>query len=207
MLVAPLDNVIVKVKTKYASNISSLLKRSAIQNGATVDPIDFVAITGEVVSAPMAITKRFDYEGYVTTNIQVGDTAIFSYSVVGDSKIVDDKVLFKNRLWYNGEEYFLCHIMCLYGVIRNGKIIMLNGFVMAETFSDSKIILPASSKKTKGLVHTKLMHIGHPKTNRKKIDAKSSDEVYFNPLKAQKYQINGKPFVILKQEQVFAKEV
>lgn len=207
MLVAPLDNLLVKVKTKYCANISSLLKRSAIQNGATVDPLDYVAITGEVVSCPIEITKRFDYEGYVTTNIQVGDTAIFSYAVIGDSHVIDDKILFKNRVYYNGEEYFLCHIFDLYGIIRNNKIIMLNGYVMAETFADKKIIIPAAMKKTKGLVSSTLMHIGHPKTNRTKINAQPGDTVYFNPLIAQKYQIKGKPFVILKQEQILAKEV
>lgn len=207
MIVAPNDCVIVKVATKYIGNISSLLKRSAIQNGSTVDPLDFVNLIGEVVSCPASITKRFDFDGYVTTNIQVGDTAIFSYSVIGDRHVIDDKILFKNRIWYNGQEYFLCHIMDLFAVIRGRKMIMLNGFVMAETFEDKKIILPAAMKKIKGVVKSKLMHIGYSRTNRKPIDAKPGDTIYFNPMTAQKYQINNKPFIILKQEQVLAKEV
>jgi co-chaperonin GroES (HSP10) len=207
MLTAPLDDIIIKVKTKYISNITTLLKRSAIQNNASVDPMDYVNITGEVISIPKSITKRFDYEGYSTDNIKVGDTAIFSYHVIGEQWITEDqKIEFKNRIWYNGQEYFRCNIMDLFGVIRDDKVIMLNGYVMATTFPETKIILAASSKKEKGVVSSVIMNIGYPKSNKNSIDAKQGDTILFNPLKAQKYQINDKPFIILSQHHIMAKE-
>jgi len=207
MLTAPLDDVIVKVKTKYISNITTLLKRSAIQNNASVDPLDFVNITGEIVSIPKAITKRFDYEGYSLEHIKVGDIAIFSYHVIGEQWITEDqKIEFKNRIWYDGQEYFRCNIMDLFGVIRDGKVIMLNGYVMATPFPESKIIVAASMKKTKGVVKSEVMNIGYPKSNKKCIDAMQGDTILFNPMVAQKYQINDKPFIILSQHHIMAKE-
>lgn len=207
MLIAPLDNVLIKVKTKYISNITTLLKRSAIQNNASVDPLDYVNITGEVVSIPKAITKRFDYEGFSLENIKIGDIAIFSYHVIGEQWITEDsKIEYKNRIWYDGEEYFACNIMDLFGVIRNGEVIMLNGYVMATTFPEKKIIVAATSKKEKGVVSSVVMNIGCPKSNKKSIDAKQGDTIYFNPMIAQKYQINDKPFIILSQHHIMAKE-
>jgi len=207
MLTAPLDDILIKVKTKYISNITTLLKRSAIQNNASVDPLDYVNITGEVVSISKSITKRFDYEGYSTDNIKVGDIAIFSYHVIGEQWITEDqKIEFKNRIWYEGQEYFRCNIMDLFAVIRDEKVIMLNGYVMATTFPETKIILAASSKKTKGIVRSVVMNIGYPKSNKKCIDAKQGDTILFNPMKAQKYQINDKPFIILSQHHIMAKE-
>lgn len=208
MLTAPQNSLIVKVKHKYIGNITELLKRSAIQNNASVDPLDFVNITGEVVSLPKSIIDRFDYEGYSIKDIQIGDTAIFAYSVIGDTSTTEDgKVNFKNRLWYGGQEYFLCNITNLYGVIRNGEIIMVNGWVMTTTFEESKIILSAGMKKTKGIVKAQVLNINYAKTNKKPISVNKGDTVLFNPLITQKYQINDKKFVILNQSHILAKEV
>ncbi len=208
MLTAPQNSLLVKVKHKYIGNITELLKRSAIQNNASVDPLDFVNITGEVVSLPKSIIDRFDYEGYSTKDIQIGDTAIFAYSVIGDTSTTEDgKVNFKNRLWYGGQEYFLCNITNLYGVIRNGEIIMVNGWVMTTTFEESKIILSAGMKKTKGIVKAEVLNINYAKTNKKPISVNKGDTVLFNPLITQKYQIKDKKFVIINQSHILAKEV
>jgi co-chaperonin GroES (HSP10) len=201
MIKSPQNNVIVKVDNKYIGNISNIMKLSAIQNNTSIDPSDYVNIMGEVVAAPLSICKRVDYKGYSNDNIQVGDIAIFSYSVISNMTITeDDKLNFKNRVWYNGDEMFLCDIMNIYAVIRNEEMIMLNGHIMAETHEDSRIILPSSMKKTKGTVSSTVIYTG-----KNKIDIKNGDVIYYNPFMAQKYQIKGKPFVILRQQHVLAK--
>jgi co-chaperonin GroES (HSP10) len=208
MITSPQNNIVVKVKTKYISNITDLLKRSAIQNNASIDPLDFVNITGEVVSVPKSILNRFDYDGYSVSDIEVGDTAIFSYAVIGDTETIEDgKIKFKNRLWHNGEEYFLCNITNIYGVIRGGNIIMVNGWVMTTIFDHDRILLPASMKKIKGVVRCKVLAINNPKSNKKKIEASVGDTVLFNPLIGQLYQINDKPFIIVSQSHILAKEL
>lgn len=209
MIQSPINNVIVKVKTKYIGNISKILQLSAIQNGSSVDSVDLVNIMGEVVSLPRTISDKIGYKGFSTKDIQVGDTAIFSYNVIHDFVIPEEDAdpVYRNRFMYKNEEYFLADITKVFGVIRDGEIIMINGYVMSSEFSDSNFVLPASLKKIKKAAETNVMHIGYPKLEESNIDIESGDKIYFNSMTAQKYQINQKPFSIIQQNKIFGKEV
>lgn len=208
MIVCPTNKLVVKFKHKYISNVSDLLKRSAIQNGSTVDPIDVVNIVGEVVSLPKVVTKRLGLENFSLEGIDIGDNIIVSHKVIYDMVMKADtpEPVYKNMITYNGEEYFVCDISLVYGVIKNDDIIMLNGFVMLRPFQEAKIILAAASKKTKGTVKCQVMYIGNPKKSIKPIDAKQGDWAYFNPMVGLKYQINNKPFVIVSQHHILGIE-
>jgi co-chaperonin GroES (HSP10) len=209
MIQSPVNNVIVKVKTKYIGNISKILQLSAIQNGSSVDSVDLVNIMGEIVSLPRTVSDYIGYKGFSTKDMQVGDTAIFSYSIIHDFVIPEEDAdpIYRNRMMYRGEEYFLADITKIFGVIRDGEIIMVNGYVMSSEFSDSNFVLPASLKKIKKAAETNVMHIGYPKTGESNIDIQSGDKIYFNSMTAQKYQINQKPFSIIQQNKIFGKEV
>jgi co-chaperonin GroES (HSP10) len=207
MLISPQDNVIVRPETKYIGNISSLLKIAAIQNNSSVDQTDMVNIKGEVISVPKSISKTRDLEGFSTSDIQPGDIAIFSFKVIYDfvQKEPDAEPVYRNRIFYNGVEYFAAHIRHIFGVIRAGEIIMANGYVMVSGFEEPKIFIPAHQKRVKGTTTSHIMHIGNPLIGETSITAKQGDEVVFNPKYAQKYQINGKPFCILQQSQILGK--
>jgi co-chaperonin GroES (HSP10) len=209
MIQSPVNNVIVKVKTKYIGNISKILQLSAIQNGSSVDSVDLVNIMGEIVSLPRTVSDYIGYKGFSTKDMQVGDTAIFSYSVIHDFVIPEEDAdpIYRNRFMYKGEEYFLADVTKVFGVIRDGEIIMVNGYVMASEFSESSFVLPASLKKIKKAAETNVMHIGYPKTEDSNIDIDNGDKIYFNSITAQKYQINQKPFSIIQQNKIFGKEV
>ena len=209
MIQSPVNNVIVKVKTKYIGNISKILQLSAIQNGSSVDSVDLVNIMGEIVSLPRTVSDKIGYVGFSTKDLQVGDTAIFSYSIIHDFVIPaeDTDPIYRNRFMYKGEEYFLADITKIFGVIRDEEIIMVNGYVMASEFSESNFVLPASLKKIKKAAETNVMHIGYPKTEETSIDVDNGDKIYFNSITAQKYQINQKPFSIIQQNKIFGKEV
>ena len=201
---SPTNKIIVKVKHKYISNISDLLKRSAIQNNSSVDPTDYVNICGEVVGLPKKVYDRFGLEGFTTDDIKVGDIAIFSSTVIYNfnESAEGGEPVYKNRLWYGGIEYFIADISLIYGVIRGEEIIMVNDYVMLRPFQESKIILSAGMKKAKGTVKCQIMHIGNSLKGKKPVDAKQGDWAYFNPMIATKYQINNKPFVIVPQSQI-----
>ena len=206
MIQPPFNNVLVKVKHKYIKNITSLLKRAAIQNGASVDPNECVNILGEVIMLPKKISTDMQHKGYSIDNIKVGDTAIFSYQVIYDLVSTElDEPVYKNAVFYKGEEYFVADITKIFGVIRNEEIIMINGFVMTSAFQEKTIIIPKKMKKTKGSVSASVLHIGYSKTNENPIDVKQNDVVYFSPFFAQKYQMNDKPFCILKQSRILGK--
>lgn len=209
MLQAPLNNLLVKVDTKYIGNITDIMRLSAIQDNSSIDPSDLVNIYGEVVSVPLKIQDKREYNGFSTDNIQVGDIAIFSYLVISELVTIQDKddAEFKNRVWYKGEEYFAVNIKNLFGVIRNGEIIMLNGYVMTTQYEESKIIVPTHLRRIKQAAKCEVMHSGYSKTNETPIGIESGDTVYYNPFIAQKYQIKGKKFCIVTQNKILAKKV
>ncbi len=208
-IVAPQNNIILKIFPKYIGNISSILNLSAIQNGASVDPADLVNIIGEIVSLPKTIdTAKRGYEGFSTNDIQVGDTAIFRFDVILDfiQRKPDAEKDYKNAFFYDAKEYWLCDIQKLFGVIRDGEIRMVNGYVMLADFNPATIFLPTSARKIRKAQPSEIMHIGTPKQNMESLDAKPGETVYFNPNLAAKYQIKGKPFRILQQEKILGKE-
>jgi co-chaperonin GroES (HSP10) len=209
MIQAPMNNLIVKVKTKYIGNISKLLQLSAIQNGSSVDSVDLVNIMGEVVSLPKVVTEDVGHKDFSIDEIQVGDTAIFSYNIIHDFVIEgpDKEPVYKNRLFYEGEEYFLADINKVFGYIRDNEIKMINGYVMTGPYQESTIIIPNELKKIKKAAETYLMHYDFPNKGDKKLDISMDDTIYFSPFSAQKYQINDKKFCILRQNKIFGKSI
>lgn len=209
MIQHPINRVILKLETKYIKNFSDIAKRSAIADNASVHLEDLVNICGEVVSIPKSISDDKWHKGFSTKDIQIGDTAIFSFNIVYDwyqNTHMGDP-LYKNLITIQGKEFWMADITKIYAVIRNGEMIMLNGYVMGTTFEEDKIALLSSSKKTRGTKTSTIMHIGNPKEGVNPITAKQGDTIYFNPKLAIKYQINDKPFIILQQHQVLGKQV
>lgn len=207
MFQPPENKVVIRVVNKFIKAITNIQRLSAIQNNSTIDPSDFVTIVGEVVSLPKRISPKKEYEGFTTNDIYEGDKAIFSFQVIADIfwMMEEERAIFRNMVVYKGQEYFLADIKHIFGVIRGGDIYMINGYVMLEEYPKGIIILQNSSKKVKGTTTSKVMHIGNPKTNETMIDVQSGDEVLYSPFKPQHYQINGKPFIILRQNQILGR--
>jgi co-chaperonin GroES (HSP10) len=202
----PAENkVVVKVATKYIHNITNITRLSALQQGASIDMGDLVQIVGEIVSLPKQIKEAKEYVGYSLDNIKVGDTGIFSYQVIQDTTYIEDedKVIYKNMIVYEGQEYFLVDITRLFGVIRDGNIIMLNGYVMLSEYPQNILLLQNQSKKAKGTVISEILYIGNPKTTELELSLQQGDNVCFSPFYPQHYQINNKKFIILQQNHIF----
>lgn len=210
MIKAPLNSIIVKVKTKYIGNMTDIMRLAHIQNNSSIQPANLVNIMGEVVSLPMSICDKREYDGFSIKDIQVGDMAIFSYLVIFNFCITkpEEDPIFKNRIWLKGEEYFLCDVRNLFATIRDTKIRMQNGYVMVEELeAPSKIILPQHIKKKLLAATGIISHIGKNLENKERIEAEVGDRVYFNPNKIQNYQISGKPFGILRQSDILGRKV
>lgn len=210
MFQSPLNNVIVQVESKYHKNITNIAKRAAINPGSQINPADAVNIYGKVISVPMSISGRKDYEGYVTNDIYTDDIAIFRYDVIYDfiSRGTSENQTFKNLLWFNGCEYFMADIQKVFGVIRAGEIIMVNGYCMIENMSNpSALILPQHLKNVIHAASATLTQIGRNRTHLKRIKAQAGDVVYYNPSVVQTYEINGKKFGILSQRQILGRKI
>jgi co-chaperonin GroES (HSP10) len=205
MFQAGFNNVFVKVKTKYIGNFTEVMRMSAIQQGATIEPMDYCNIIGEVVSIPIGITNKRDHKGYSVSDVQVGDMAIFSYQVIGTTVQKEPKAdpIFKNSVWYKGEEYWAVDITNLFATIRNGQIRMQNGYVMLEQMAKpSVIILSQETAKLNSAATAIVSNIA-----KNWLVVEQFDRVYYNPNKIQLYQINGKPFGIIRQKDILGKEI
>lgn len=202
------NNILVSVGTKYISNISSIMRVAALENFSSVDPSDLVNIYGTVVSVPKRLDNRKEYECFSLDDIRVGDVAIFSYLVISERIVPEDEkadLIYTNRIWHQGKEYFAVDIKHLFGIIRDGEIIMKNGYVMTSDFEESKIVVPVHMRRLKKAVKSQLQHIGEPRPNEPTLDLYGGEQIYFNPLIAQKYQVNGKKFCIVQQKKLLGK--
>ena len=204
MIQSSLNNVIVKIKHKYIRNISEIMRVAAIQNNSTVQQADLVNIIGEVVSPPLEVsTWRREYKEYSARDIKAGDMAIFSHDVIYNfaPTETEEQPVYKNSFWYKDAEYWNCNIMNLYAVIRDDEIRMQNGYVMvADMEKPSQIILPQRVKKLHKSASAIVTHIQmNPRI-------KKGDRVYFNPNKLRLYQVDGKPFGIIKRSQILGRD-
>lgn len=206
MIQSAANKIIIKVKSKYAKNFSDLVTRAALAQGATVHLEDLVTNVGEIVSLPRVVHDYGRYKGFSTKDLKVGDTAIFSFHVIYDHFLrePDEPQVHKNRISYHGQEFWQCDISHLFGIIRGEDIVMVNGYVMAAPFLESKIILQPTDAKI--CTHSAILHIGNSKEGSPNLKLKRGDTIYFNPIHAQKYQINDKPFIILQQHQILGKQ-
>lgn len=203
MLQSPFNNLFLKIGDIYVKQFGAVAKTSAMYaHGSNINPADMVNIVGEVVALPLRITEdQQGYQGFSTKDIKVGDTAIFRYDVIYDFV---EKTRFRNMFWYRGQEYWAASITKIFGVIRKGEIIMVNGYCMVENMSNpANIILPGNMKNIDGIASATLSQIGNNLTHVKNIASESGDTIFFDPRKLQKYEIGKKKFGILRQHQVF----
>lgn len=205
------NNVVVKFERKYIKNFTNIMRLSAIQNNTSIEPADMVNIVGEVVSVPKFIsTDKREYKGFSQHDIKKGDTVILSHSVIFDFELTssDDTPVFKNEVYYKTKEFFVADITHIFAVVRDGKIRMQNGYVMVgEIESPSLIILSQFTKRSISAASAIITNIGKSLTHKPRIDAEVGDTVYYNPNKIQLYQVNGKPFGILRQQDILGKKI
>lgn len=204
MFSAPLNKVVVTVDTKYVRNFTSILKMAAIQNNTSIEPADYVNIIGKVVSVPKSVSNKRDYAGFSANGLLPGDTVIFSHMVIYDFAQLDPEAepIYRNCVWYGGKEYFLADITHIFAAIRNDKLYMQNGYVMVTDMqTPPKIILSATTKRNITAYEATVSNVEPG------VDYCMGDTIYYNPNKLQLYQINGKPFGILRGRDVLGKKI
>lgn len=204
------NKVLVKFKTKYIRNFTSIMKLAAIQNNTSIEMADMVNIKCEIVAIPKEIKDTWGVTGYSTKDIKPGDYAIVSHAVIFDflSTAPEEDPVFKNEVFYKGESLFMADIQHIYAIIRDGQIRMQNGYVMLEQLeAPSLIVMPANVKKLINAYHGVVSYIGHSLRGETGIDIQRGDKVYFHPNKIRNYQIEGKPFGIIKQDHILGKSI
>jgi hypothetical protein len=203
------DYCVVKVKTKYIGNFTNIMKMAAIQNNTSIEPADLVNLVGEVVSAPKSISNKRELQGFTAKDILSGDTVIMSHNVIFDFEMTapEEDPIYKNSVWYKGQEYFVAHISHIFATIRDGKIRMQNGYVMLEELEKQpKIYMAANVKRSISTSSAVISHIGKNIEGEQRVNAEVGDRVFFKPNILQLYQINNRPFGIVRQKDLLGRE-
>lgn len=97
--------------------------------------------------------------------------------------------------------------------VRDGKMVPIGGNVFLEpvqvplalTFEGTSIIIPESLKQAEKKGAGIVKHIGTPRNSFPLLDAKEGDEVIFDPKYYERYKIQGKEYIIVKQHRLYAK--
>ena len=200
--------VLLRVKSKFTQHFDKMIAMANLHQGTQVNPADYVNIVGEVVAVPRSVNKRMDFVGYSPKDIQVGDQAIFSYSVIYNiEELGDGKMKYLNQLNYNKNELFRADITQIFAVIRDGKITMVNGYVMLTKISEpSKLVLVTAKRINPNAVSATVAAIGNPLENQQPIDVNMGEKVLLDYRKIQHYQIKDQKFGIAQQRHIYAVE-
>jgi len=204
MLQSPFNNLLLKIGDTFVKQYGAVARTSAMYSQASdINSADMVNIVGEIIALPKTVIEGQNgwLRGFSIKDMQVGDTAIFRYDLIHE--FTNDSQRFRNAFWYRGKEYWSGKIDKIFAVIRQGQIIMVNGYCMVEDYNNPmNIILPANMKNIDGLGWATLTGIGNNLTHLKSIDAKEGDTVFFDPRKLQKYEIGKKKFGIITQTHI-----
>lgn len=201
MLQPPANNLLLYISDIFVKQYGAVAKTSAMYSQTSdINSADMVNIVGEIAALPKMVQEDKWLKGFSTKDMKVGDTAIYRFDVIHE---FDNDVRFRNMFWYRGKEYWSARIDKIFGVIRKGEIIMVNGYCMVEKYNNpTNIILPHNMKNIDGIGTATLTGIGNNLTHLENIDARPGDTVFFDPRKLQKYEIGKKKFGILSQRQL-----
>jgi co-chaperonin GroES (HSP10) len=205
----PYNNVVVQLTTRYIGNYSNIIKAAELNPGSRINPADLVQIVGEVVAVPCLVeNERLGYEGFSVKDIRVGDRAFFRFDVVfAFDESPDGDATHRNLVSYIDGEYWLVDITKLFAVIREGEVIMQNGYVMVRDMSKkAMIVLPEHLTRITSAAHAIVANTGHPLKGEKPIDIKEGDKVFYNHNRLQEYKIGEESFGVLRQQDILGKE-
>lgn len=205
--VAPLNRLVVTIEKKLYDTVS-------FESGVTlhIDPTwhpeEFAMLKAKVVSVPLGISTRYDYQGY-GCDIQPGDEILVRYDLVFHyhSQPNRDSPVYKNMfLHYNDEtekfdEYWMCDIQKVFGIIKFGMLRMVNGYIyMHQILNNPKslLILPEAYQSKVFLNKGRVMSAEN---------IKAGQTVLFNPKIVQKYSFDTESFWIIKESHILAIEV
>jgi hypothetical protein len=202
-LISPQNKIIVKIERKYYDQIKF---RSGIvlYKDTSAHPEDNACIEGTVISVPRSIICRPDYDGYVC-DIEPGCKILMRYDVIYSYTNQPDRdtPVYKNLLYYEGQEYWQVDIQQIFAVVADIATRMLNGYIQCRQVDDCAtytglMVVPFKMEAPDDLY--KVIYSDTP-------GIASNDIIITYPSVAQRYQIDEEVFYILRSRHVLAKIV
>lgn len=138
-LKCPLNTILVTIEKKYQDTEKGLLIDT------TFSPEEYATLKGVVHSVPDKLGDEYWRE---KTNmiIREGDEIWFSYGVIYQYERYEEgeTPTYKNLVCYNGEEYWKVDYSEVFCVVREGKIIVPNQYVILEPIKNEKELFSKS---------------------------------------------------------------
>lgn len=207
----PSNTVLVRLDKKFYDTIQ-YESGIVLYKDTTYHPEESAMLEAEVVEVPLSIIKRPDYEG-MTVGVSPGDKVLVRYDVVFSYKNQPDREtpVYKNVLLYRGDEYWKVDVQQIFGKKCVDDYEMLNGYVYCEPIKE---LLPDHAWLRRPDHYTtqvrndrmRVKHIGMALAHQPELSILPGDVIYIHPGMAQRYEIAGKDFFIVKQSHILARE-
>lgn len=208
----PINKLIVSLERKFYD-------ARTFESGQTIyfdpswHPEEYAMLKAVVYSIPPGVIDRQDYNGYKIC-VKPGDEILIRYDVVfaykdqpdRDSPIYKNLIFRYNELIEKFEELWLCDILQVFAIIKDGQYQMLNGFVMLDIITEEKdnysnlLIRPDNYK------IQRLKHRAKIRSINSTLPLNPGDTVFINPHTVMQYQLNLEKFYIIKEGYILAKE-
>lgn len=180
----------------------------------TFNPEWSATVSAPVISIPRSVREiDGDTEG-IKEFVKKGDTLLFRYMVIMQRDQRDnDTDIHHNQFFIEGEPFWKVDYSMILGVIRKGQIIPAPGYVFAKIIEEKldekvgSLYIPESMQKKvvkgKAIIHES----GEPKQGRIDLGLQKGDTIIFNEQFAEKYEVEGEKYLVIRQEYIKAKEV
>ena len=209
----PINKLIVKLEKKLYDT-RTFESGQKIYFDPSWHPEEHAMLKATVITVPPGVIDRQDYKDYEIC-VKPGDEILIRYDVVFayEDQPDRDTPIYKNIIFeYNEEtgryeELWLCDILQVFAIIRQGQYCMINGHVMLDVLVEKKadftnrIIRPNSYNDFIIKNRAKVRAI-----NSKKLPLASGDVIFINPQTVMHYQINLEQFYIIKEQYILGKE-
>lgn len=208
---SPLNYVFVKMQA-----FDDLVKTESgvkLYKDISYNPEWSTTVSAAALSTPAQVRQtNLDNEG-IHAFVKQGDEVLFRYLVIMQRTEDADGFRYENQHLIDGEMYWKVDYSMILGVLRDGQLIPAPGYLFAKQIdkhnSDkvSNLYIPEMSKSEVVKNRAVVQYVGAPKNGVNKLQIVEGDTVIFPDKMAEKYEINGEKFLVLRQEYVMAKAI
>jgi co-chaperonin GroES (HSP10) len=179
----------------------------------TYNPEWSATLSATALTIPQKVVgNNFDSIG-LKAFVKKDDTVLFRYMVVMQWTQEQNANYHTNQHLIDGDMYWKVDYNMILGVIRKGKMIAAPGYIFAKKIEKNNgervgsLYLTDMQKSETVKNRAVVSYVGEPKKGATAMKVVKGDTVIFNDKFAEKYEIEGEQFLVIRQEYVVGKEL
>lgn len=208
--VSPINFVFVKMQAY--DEVVKTQSGITLYKDTTFNPEWNATLSAEVLTVPQAVRcVDGDTHGLIPF-VKKGDKVLFRYIVVQQMEQRDnDTPIHFNQHLIEGELYWKINYSMILGVVRDGVLIPAPGYVFAkqvEEVSEERkglIYVPENARVKEKKGKAVVVSAGVPKKNMPDLGLNEGDVVVYRNGMAEKYDLEGSRYLVIRQEYIAAK--